>query len=391
MDVPAACLIVFTDSGDTMRRVALVAITALLGTVHARAQAPADSVLAHLARARSLAGTDFLSTEEIQCNELTSDDPYRSAEKARGVAPAAVFDNLYYIGTTRAAAWAVKTSEGIILVNSLPTDDVKSVLLPGLKKVGLDPADVRYVVVTDPDASEAGGARYFQDKYTAQVIMSETGWDDLAFNAERGGRGSGRDTTRGGSGRRGGGGGGFGGGRGGFGGGRGGFGGGRGGGGGSGGGRGGLESQAHTAEMPTHDQVGLDGETFTLGNETITLVVLPPHTNGGMSVIIPVTDRGTPHTAVIIGGTEIPPSSTGKTTYIEAMRHLQQVGDDHHVDVVFASHPFVDNGGMRVDSLHRGPRAGSISFVIGPEGFRRYTGLLDECGWVALLRPAERN
>src|ERR1019366_264438 len=123
--------------------------------------------------------------------------------------PTQVFDNLYYIGNKTLGAWAIKTSDGVILINAMHTKEVESVLVPGLHKLGLDPAQVKFVVVTHADGDSYGGAKYFQDKYVAQVIMSAADWDYAAETggARGGGRGAPRDTTAN-NGRRGGGGGG---------------------------------------------------------------------------------------------------------------------------------------------------------------------------------------
>src|SRR5664279_1352189 len=135
------------------------------------AQSPADEAQRHLTKARALAGSDFLPTEELLCNELPGASPFDAPEKDDRVTPTKVFDNLYYIGTRSVGSWAVKTSQGIILINALHTQWVTSTLIPGLKKVGLDPADVKYVIVTQGEGDHYGGAKYFQDKYSSLVLM----------------------------------------------------------------------------------------------------------------------------------------------------------------------------------------------------------------------------
>lgn len=378
-----------------MNRSTVIALT-LLAVVRlpCSAQSPADEAQAHLEKARKLAGMEFLPTEEVQCRELGSEDPYRPA-KEKDVSPTRVFDNLYYVGTTSVGTWVVRTSAGLILVNAMHTEAVKSVILPGLKKLGLDPADVKYIIVTQADADHYGGAKYFQDKYATQVIMSSADWDatSRAAASRNTRRSPGSDTL---TGRRGGGGStGGGGGRGGFGGGRGGFGGGRGGSGGFGGGRGGSTGRGGDAtretaskdETPHSDQIAIDGETYTLGDETVTVVLTPAHTPGSLSVLVPVTDHGTPHVAVILGATEIPEPSDMKTTYITSAQHLAKIALDAHADVELNSRPFVDNAVARMDTLRRAGSQSSNPFVIGIDGLQRYIGVITECGWVNLLHP----
>lgn len=381
-----------------MPRMRLAPGSALLLAVvasHLTAQSPADEAQAHLTKARARAGMQFLTTEEVQCRELGLEDPYQQASKSDKATPTQVFDNVYYVGTKTLGAWAVKTSDGIILINAMHTKGVESVLLPGLHKLGLDPAQVKYVIVTHADGDSYGGAKYFQDKNAAQVIMSGADWDFLSRTAGlRGGRGGQRGDTLSGSGRRGrgsggGGGGGFGGGRGGRGGG--GFGGGRGGGGFGGGASGAGRAATPKAEAiddaPRRDQVAVDGQTFTLGGETVTIVLTPGSTPGTVSVLVPVTDHGMPHVAAILGGTAVPESSEMKNTFITSALHLGTVAASAHVDAELNGYPFVDNAIARMDTLRKAHAGVTNPFVIGVDGFQRYISVIAECGWVSLLRP----
>ena len=54
--------------------------------------------------------------------------------------PAKVFDNLYFVGTKIHSAWALTTSEGIILIDTLYDLCLEDAIVGGLKKLGLDPA-----------------------------------------------------------------------------------------------------------------------------------------------------------------------------------------------------------------------------------------------------------
>jgi metallo-beta-lactamase class B len=376
--------------------VAAVALLAILFNPLS-AQSPADEAQAHLVKARALAGMDFITTEEVQCRELGLEDPYRQTTKEDKATPTQVFDNLFYIGTKTLGAWAIKTSDGIVLVNAMHTKDVESILVPGMHKLGLDPAQVKYVVVTHADGDSYGGAKYFQDKYVAQVIMSGSDWDYLARTAGlHSGRGNTPRDTTGNSGRRsGGGGGGMGGGRGGgMGGGRGGggMGGGRGGGGYGGGSSGNGRSATPKAEgvddAPKRDQVAVDGQTFTLGDETITIVFTPGATPGTVSVLVPVIDHGNAHVAAILGSTATPESTELKNSFITSALHLGKMGDSLHVDAEVNGYPFADNAIARMDSLRKAKPGTANPFVIGADGFQRYMGVIAECGWVSLLRPA---
>ena len=55
-------------------------------------------------------------------------------------------------------------------------DQLDSVLLPGLKTLGLDPAQVKYVIVGHGHGDHFGGASYFQQR-GARVVMAAPDWD----------------------------------------------------------------------------------------------------------------------------------------------------------------------------------------------------------------------
>ncbi len=80
------------------------------------------------------------------------------ARTIREIAPTRVFDNLYALGRTSTVVWAVTTPDGILLIDAGYPDQLESVLLPGLRAAGLDPNDVKYVLVAHGHADHFGGA-----------------------------------------------------------------------------------------------------------------------------------------------------------------------------------------------------------------------------------------
>ena len=65
------------------------------------------------------------------------------------IEPTRVFDNLYFIGMTSQNAWAITTSAGIILIDTMnSTEEARDVLVPSMKKVGLDPAQIKFIVIS---------------------------------------------------------------------------------------------------------------------------------------------------------------------------------------------------------------------------------------------------
>src|SRR5688572_18137166 len=92
-------------------------------------------------------------------------DPY--------IAPAKVFDNLYFVGDRSTSAWALTDSEGIILLDAGFHHNVEGTIVGGMRKLGLDPARIRYVIVSHGHNDHFGGARHLQSTYGARIVMSE--------------------------------------------------------------------------------------------------------------------------------------------------------------------------------------------------------------------------
>ena len=99
----------------------------------------------HLARARAIAfgenGWKFPAL--ITCYP----DEGQSAEHViKDPGPGKAADNLYFLGTGIVAAWAVDTSDGIILIDTLDNQaEVDKYIIGGLQHFGLDPARIRTI------------------------------------------------------------------------------------------------------------------------------------------------------------------------------------------------------------------------------------------------------
>lgn len=150
-----------------MRTLALV----LLTLSAALAQAPTN---AHAENARRIAGTRWLPAYNFFCVA-----PHANAATDPPIAPTKIFDNLYAIGDSGTVAYALTTRDGILLIDSLPANQTESVLLPGMKALGLDPAQVKLVIVTHGHGDHSGGSFYFQEHFGAKVALTAQDWDLL--------------------------------------------------------------------------------------------------------------------------------------------------------------------------------------------------------------------
>ena len=187
-----------------------------------------------------------------------------------------MFENLYYLGFSDVGAWAIPTSDGIILMDTLnSSDEARDLLVPGLKKVGLDPARIRYIILGHGHNDHTGGAAYLQKTYGARVLMGGPDWDMVAKN-ERPDR-----------------------------------------------------------PQPKRDMVVTDGQKLTLGDTTVTIALTPGHTPGTLAILVPVKHRGQTHTALIMSGTQMPtPQSLATFEHV-----FNDLARQQKAETVLGSHP----------------------------------------------------
>src|SRR6185437_9257729 len=232
----------------------------VLGLGTAWAQSSGDTAEAHRAAAKAAAGTDFKGVYDIACPAEAPRRPAAARGRGRSATPrpdppreqwyaepVKVFDNLYFLGTKVHESWAITTPAGIIILDTLYNYAAKDEIADGLRKVGLDPANIKYVVISHGHGDHDGGAKYLQDTFHAHILLSAPDW----AMAER-------DTRN---------------------------------------------------PRPRQDMIVTDAQKLTLGGETMSLYITPGHTPGTISSLVPVTDHGTRHLAAEWGGTAISPAT----------------------------------------------------------------------------------
>ena len=173
-----------------------LALPVALG-VAAAAQAPATDVDAHVALAKTAAGLEFRNTFVNLC--LPAGAPNAAPAGARGAAgrgtaaaaPAAgrgaasqtpdranwyappfkVFDNLYWLGTRQHSSWALQTSGGLIIIDTNFAWATEPEIIDGLTTLGLNPRDIKYVVISHAHGDHDQGAAELQKRFGAKVVM----------------------------------------------------------------------------------------------------------------------------------------------------------------------------------------------------------------------------
>lgn len=295
-----------------------------------------QAVARYLAEGRTLAGADLEADFNWRCLISPLDKTIVGGVQHDGLVPATrVFDNLYAIGQNAVSAWAIDTSDGIIVIDALnKTDEARDILVPNMRALGLDPARIKYVLLTHGHGDHWGGAKYLQDTFGAKVATSAADWGMM----ESPGRGGG--------------------------------------------------PFAHLVP-PRRDMVLGDGDKVTLGATTVTVHVTPGHTPGTLSMIFPVFDHGKRHLAGLMGGTGGGQNSASIHAQIASLTRWQGITRAAGVDVLVTNHP-VHMAATEKEALIRYAVPGAVNpFLYGVEKYQRYMGVMKACSRVQLARLGE--
>jgi len=296
-----------------------------------------DTVDIHVATANRIAGNDANVRAALRLCALPGAAAGAQPAAAATAEPTKIFDNLYFIGVTGVSAWAVTTSAGIIVIDSLNNPrEAETFIEGGLRKLGLDPMQVKYVVITHGHADHYGGAQYLADKLKAQLVMSETDWNFLS-TAQR-------------------------------------------------------STNPERGPIPRRGMSVKDGDKLTLGDTTIEIVETPPHTPGAISLIIPLKEGNARHVGALWGGIGFNFQRTEQnfTTYSNSVGKFAEIARARNADVPMANHPNFDNALIKIAAL-KARRAGQPNpFVLGGDVQRRIFDVQQECALAqrATLRTA---
>lgn len=298
--------------------------------------ANAAAVSRWLSAARQTAGTDLLPEFHWRCLTSPMDRTLVAGVQHDGLVQATrVFDQLYSIGQNAVSAWVLKTSEGLIVIDALNSPaEARQILVPNIVAMGLDPAQIRYVIVTHGHGDHWGGAKYLQDTYGAQVVLSDADWDMLE-SPERGG------------------------------------------------------GPVGDLLPPTRNVTAADGDTITLGDTTVRLHVTPGHTPGALSMIFPVTHNGRPHVVGLMGGTGGGQNSATVHQQITSLIRWQELTRAAGVDAAIANHPAHNAANERTALVRHAQPGDANPFVYGTERFQRFAQVLELCSRVQLARMGE--
>ena len=323
-----------------MRLVTIVSAVTFAAGLHALAQSASEVVDAHIAAAKAAAGREHVGLFNAACAPTSirpAPAPQRGQRAAGAAAarpgppdravwhvePAKVFDNLYFVGQSEYSSWAVTTSAGIIVIDTIYDYSVEDEVVGGLTKLGLDPATIKYVIVSHGHADHSGGAKLLQDRFGARVILSAADWDLLDRSA---------------------------------------------------------------GTKPKRDMVATDGQKLTLGDTTLTLYLTPGHTPGTISTLIPVKDNGTPHLVAEWGGTgfNFPRNPETFKTYAASAAKFRDVAAKAGADAFISNHTNLDGSKTKMPALALRKPGDPHPYVIGTAAVQAFMTVAGECAQAVL-------
>jgi len=281
--------------------------------------------LAHVEAAKKLVGDDawVQGPFNFYC---VAGNARPNSTTAPAIEPVKLFDNLYAVGNSEATVYAITTTQGIILIDSGYADRVETEVVAGLRKVGLDPANVKYVLVGHGHGDHFGGSSFFQEHYGARVGLTAADWD-VMYPAN-------------------------------------------------------PPANAAAQIKPKRDLVLAEGQPLTLGDTTVTFIAIPGHTPGSLAFIFPVKDGRQSHVAGLFGGTILTAdriTTPGLQQYVQSIDHYLEVARRMKVDVEVQNHAIFDGMPGKLAALKARNAGAPHPFLVTTDRYARFWSVISEC------------
>ncbi len=303
----------------------------------ASAQTPAPTIESYLSEAKVAAGMNWTGTFLRLCipppaGMTRRRPPGPRATPARETwyaRPQKVADNLYFLGTRTHNSWALVGSEGIIVIEALFDYAVKEEVMDGLKSFGLDPANVKYVILSHAHGDHDGGAKFLQDEIEGvHLIYGAADWDLAESQPDRAGG------------------------------------------------------------VPKRDKIGDDGMNVSVGDASVRIVTMPGHTEGTLSYLFEVKDNGKPLRVAYVGGTAIPFNGTADyyDRYLASSKKMGDAAAAYGATMLLSNHTEFDNAYWKAHLAAARAPGDSNPFDVGADGVAGYFTVVQACASAAKLR-----
>lgn len=230
--------------------------------------------------------------------------------------PTKVFDNLFCIGTKSVVTWGLRTSEGIILIDSMWNNRDAQLIIDGMKKLNLKPEEIKYIIITHGHGDHYGGAQFIKDKYKVKLAMTETDYNFMN-TASVAGKFSGSPKC-------------------------------------------------------SVDIMIENGQKIQLGDTNITIIETPGHTPGCISLIFPVKENGRIYNAALWGGAGAPSDLEDKIEYRKSIDYFEKYVQEAKVSAEVTAHLFLENGYSKLEAVRNRKGNEWNPFILGETGIKDY-------------------
>lgn len=282
----------------------------------------------HLDAATANAGKEFAGEQRRQwCYSVENAGAPPELQDTAVVPMTKMFDNLYYTGRRWVGQYVLKTPNGYFLLDAQnSTDDAKTLTVPSLAAVGINPASLKGIMPTHGHGDHYNGAKFMQDTYGGPVyIGSEDAAALTAANPRNAAAFSGSIIT-----------------------------------------------------TPLPSSV-MTPQTLAVDGINLTVLSTPGHTAGTFSGILPAQLDGKPYKLIFWGGTGTPTTLPLAKAYLDGSERLYQLAVSENVDGTIHTHPFADGSLAKLDAINKGTAGGKNPFLIGNASTLRSLSILREC------------
>jgi metallo-beta-lactamase class B len=233
-----------------------------------------------------------------------------------------LFDNFYWFGDTGVGAWLITSNDGYILFDAMDNEEqARDIIVAGMKKLGLDPARIRYVVFGHHHFDHTGGGEYIQRTSKARAVMARDDWDLYLRTPARGG--------------------------------------------------------GPPPPKMRRDMDAVDGMTITVGNVTATLFQMTGHTPGSIGMVVPVRYQNADHPILLVtAGSHVP----NRESFIGGYEHIWDEAIKMRVESVMQVHPNTNmNLLARTKYVHENYPPARNPLLYGAARTERYLNIVRAC------------
>ena len=230
---------------------------------------------------------------------------------------AQLFDDLLIVANPVTAAFVLKTTDGLILIDAIfPKEEMYRAIVNAIRDIGWDPGQIKKFLITHGHLDHCGCGRWVVENHHPETYLSKI--DDEFW----------RDCPA-------------------------------------------FPDRKDTLKDFDIDHYVADGDEIVLGDTVIRVLFTPGHTPGGLSYIFPVHDNGVRHMAGMWGGTNPPGNLKGIVEYFYSLEHFQEEAAKYHCDVTLNNHPSFDGYSKIEYAKNRASHMPNV-YVIGEENFQRF-------------------